>query len=40
MSIINQIKHLNYIMGPLFYSLLRKVREIEYALKSKAYIEE
>ena len=40
MSLQNQITHINYIMGPLFYSLLRKVREIEYALKSKAYIEE
>ena len=40
MTITNQIKHLNYIMGPLFYSLLRKVKEIEEALKSKAYIEE
>lgn len=40
MCFINQIKHINHIMGPLFYSLLRKVREIEEALKSKAYIEE
>ena len=40
MSLRNQITHINYIMGPLFYFLLRKVREIEYALKSKAYIEE
>ncbi len=40
MNIINQIKHLNYIMGPLFYSLLKKVKEIEEALKSKAYVEE
>lgn len=40
MSFINQIKHINYIMGPLFYSLLRKVRELEDALKSKAYVEE
>lgn len=40
MSFINKIKHINYIMGPLFYSLLRKVEEIEYALKSKAYIED
>lgn len=40
MSFVNQIKHINYIMGPLFYSLLRKVSQIEDALKSKAYIEE
>lgn len=40
MSFKNKIKHINYIMGPLFYSLLRKVKEIEYALKSKAYVEE
>lgn len=40
MRLGNQIKHINYIMGPLFYSLLRKVIEIEDALKSKAYIEE
>lgn len=40
MHFINQIKHINYIMGPLFYSLLRKVRDIEESLKSKAYIEE
>lgn len=40
MSFINQITHINYIMGPLFYSLLRKVSKIEDALKSKAYIEE
>lgn len=40
MSFINQIKFINYIMGPLFYSLLRKVRELEDALKSKAYVEE
>lgn len=40
MSFFNQIKHINYIMGPLFYSLLRKVSQIEDALKSKAYIEE
>lgn len=40
MSFINQITHINYIMGPLFYSLLRKVSELENALKSKAYIEE
>lgn len=39
MSFISQITHINYIMGPLFYSLLRKVKEIEYALISKAYIE-
>lgn len=39
-SLINQIKHINYIMGPLFYSLLKKVKEIEDALKTKAYIEE
>lgn len=39
MRLGNQIKHINYIMGPLFYSLLRKVKEIEDALKSKAYIE-
>lgn len=40
MSFINQITHINYIMGPLFYSLLRKVSELENALKSKAYLEE
>lgn len=40
MSFINQIKHINYIMGPLFYSLLRKVKELEDALTSKAYVEE
>lgn len=40
MSFFNQIKHINYIMGPLFYSLLRKVSQIEDALKSKAYAEE
>lgn len=40
MHLWNQIKHINYIMGPLFYSLLRKVKEIEDALTSKAYIEE
>ena len=40
MSFINQITHINYIMGPLFYSLLRKVSELEDALKSKAYVEE
>ncbi len=39
MSFLNQIKHINYIMKPLFYSLLRKVNEIEESLKSKAYIE-
>lgn len=36
----NTIKHINYIMIPLFYSLLKKVKEIEEALKAKAYIEE
>lgn len=40
MRFTNQIKHINYIMGPLFHSLLRKVRDIEQSLKSKAYIEE
>lgn len=40
MSFSSQIKHINYIMGPLFYSLLRKVKEIEDSLRSKAYIEE
>lgn len=40
MSFINQITHINYIMGPLFYSLLRSVSQLEDALKSKAYVEE
>ena len=40
MSFINQITHINYIMGPLFYSLIRKVSKIEDALKSKGYVEE
>ena len=40
MSLVNQIKHIYYIMGPLFYSLIRKVKELEDALKSKAYVEE
>lgn len=40
MSFINQTKHINYIMVPLFYSLLRKVRYIEEALISKGYVEE
>ncbi len=39
MRFINQIKHINYIMGPLFYSLLRKVSQLEDALKSKSYVE-
>ncbi|MCI8481917.1 MAG: energy-coupling factor transporter transmembrane protein EcfT [Clostridia bacterium] len=40
MRLVNQIKHIDYIMGPLFYSLLRKVSQLEDALKSKAYVEE
>ena len=36
----NQVKHINYIMAPLFYSLLRKVSKLEEALKSKGYVEE
>lgn len=40
MSLTNQIKHINYIMAPLFRSLLRKVQELEEALKSKGYVEE
>ena len=36
----SQIKHINYFMGPLFYSLLRKVSQLEEALKSKGYVEE
>ena len=40
MRLGNTIKHINYIMVPLFYSLLKKVREIEEALKAKAYVEE
>lgn len=40
MRFVNQIKHMDYIMGPLFYLLLRKVSQLEDALKSKAYVEE
>lgn len=40
MRLANTIKHINYIMVPLFYSLLKKVRELEEALKAKAYVEE
>jgi len=40
MGFLNTIKHINYIMVPLFYSLLKKVKEIEEALKAKAYVEE
>ncbi len=40
MRVKNQIKHINYIMAPLFYSLLRKVKELEEALKAKGYVEE
>ena len=40
MRVINMLKHINYVMGPLFYSLLKKVGEIEEALKSKGYVEE
>jgi len=40
MRIGNTIKHINYIMAPLFYSLLKKVRDIEEALKAKAFVEE
>ncbi len=40
MNAINKIKHINYVMDPLFYSLIRKVKEIEESLKAKAYIEE
>ena len=36
----NQVKHINYIMAPLFYSLLRKVSKLEEALESKGYVEE
>ena len=40
MRLRNTITHINYIMVPLVYSLLKKVRDIEEALKSKAYVEE
>lgn len=39
MGFWNLITHMNYILTPLFISLLRKINEIEYALKAKAYVE-
>lgn len=33
------VTNMNLIMAPLFISLLRKVNEIEYTLRSKAYID-
>ena len=36
-SIINLLKNMNLIMTPLFVSMLRKVNEVEYALKAKGY---
>lgn len=38
MSFLNQITHINYLMKPLFYSILRKVNEMESALLSKGYV--
>lgn len=35
----NMILHANLILNPLFLSLLNRVNEMEYAMKSKAYIE-
>lgn len=40
MHFTHQIKHLNYIMVPLFRSLLQRVSKLEEALKSKGYVEE
>ncbi len=40
MGFMNQIKHINYIMVPLFNELFKKVGKIEDALKAKGYVEE
>lgn len=40
MSFKNKVKHIKYIMGPLFYSLIKRVKQMEDSLKSKAYIED
>lgn len=39
MGFWNSITHLNLIFIPLLVSLLRKINEVEYALKAKAYVE-
>ena len=40
MSFWNQIRHIHYIMAPLFYGLLRKVGNMEEALLAKGYMGE
>lgn len=39
MSGINKIKSIKYMMKPLLYGILRRTNEVEYALKSKGYVE-
>lgn len=36
----NKVKHIDYLLGPLFLSLLKRVDDIEYSLRAKGYIEE
>lgn len=36
----NKIRHIDYMLGPLFLSLLKRIDDIEYSLKAKGYIEE
>lgn len=38
MSLFNQIRHINYIMLPLFYGLLKRVNSMEEALLAKGYM--
>lgn len=40
LSFPNKIKYISYIMGPLMYSLLKRINQIEDSLKAKAYREE